>query len=113
MESPAQIENPLKAWRLRCGYSQEYVAHRLKVSMGTIARWETWQRFPEHQYFQRIYKLTKGEITPNSFARWLVILMSQSTVPLASPVVPQLERQRGRRVEKEAPDARQTDPAPT
>jgi hypothetical protein len=94
-------EHPLRTWRLRKKKSLAWLARRLGVYEGTVARWELWQRFPEHKYFPAIYALTKGEITPNSFVNWLP---SQSTGPLAdsSPAAGRRPRRNPRR---EAPDA--------
>lgn len=78
--------------------------------MGTVSRWEHYLRFPEQQYHRRIFDLTEGAVTPNSFVSWLH--PSRVAVPLAPPT-PQ-PRKRGRRQSaKEAPDANQPAEATT
>lgn len=53
-------KHPLKAYRERCKppMTQDELAQALGVTKAAVSRWETGERFPERQFWQRIHEVT-------------------------------------------------------
>lgn len=63
----------LKAWREREGKSLKDVADALDINdIATVFRWEqepgvSSRRIPTEGYMRRLYRVTRGAVTPNDF----------------------------------------------
>jgi hypothetical protein len=58
--------HPLRAWRLREGYTLDAAAAGVETVRSTWYDWETGRRLPgDRETYDRIYRFTNGEITAN------------------------------------------------
>lgn len=59
--------HPLREWRLREGYTLDAAAAGVETVRQVWYDWETGRRLPGNRdTYDRLYRFTKGEITPNS-----------------------------------------------
>jgi hypothetical protein len=62
-----EVVHPLRAWRLREGYTLDAAAAGVDTVRSTWFDWETGRRLPgDRDTYERLYRFTKGEITANA-----------------------------------------------
>lgn len=85
--------HPLRAWRLREGYTLDAAAAGVETVRSTWHDWETGRRLPgDRETYDRLYRFSRGAITPN-----LMIFpyglppIGQMPLPFEAPPAPLLE----------------------
>jgi hypothetical protein len=82
-----EVIHPLRAWRLREGYTLDAAAAGVDTVRSTWYDWETGRRLPgDRDTFSKLYRFTKGEITPDRmiFPNGYPVT-GQMTLPLEVP----------------------------
>ena len=59
--------NALRTWRKKRDLTQEQMAERLGVSVGSLSRIERGEQWPDRIFFKRLAEETSGSVTANDF----------------------------------------------
>lgn len=62
-----KIFRPFADWQETSGYSIGDLAFLCGVSRQTVSAWKNYKSLPSLSNFQTLEKLSKGQLTPNSF----------------------------------------------
>jgi transcriptional regulator with XRE-family HTH domain len=81
----------LREWREKTDLSRRELAEQLRTDTATIFRWElprghADKRIPTAGFMDRIYQITKGEVSPNDF--YDLTPIGQAELPLEPSPTP-------------------------